>query len=123
MASRVTVKDLGWRSIKAGALGLNGRGVKVGILANAGAKDGTQIADYAAFNEFGTSSIPARPFLRQTWDTLTVRADPSCPVCGDDPSVTGLVDYEQFCAVPGAGSDGYAAGAGHDGAAGTGAAV
>jgi adenylyltransferase/sulfurtransferase len=37
--------------------------------------------------------------LRQTWDALTVRADPSCPVCGEDPSITGLVDYEEFCGV------------------------
>ncbi|HKI57202.1 MAG TPA: molybdopterin-synthase adenylyltransferase MoeB [Trueperaceae bacterium] len=25
--------------------------------------------------------------------------DPGCPVCGDDPSVTELVDYEAFCGV------------------------
>jgi adenylyltransferase/sulfurtransferase len=40
--------------------------------------------------------------LRQTWDTLTVRADPDCPVCGQAPTVTSLVDYEQFCGMPGA---------------------
>jgi adenylyltransferase/sulfurtransferase len=42
--------------------------------------------------------------LRQTWDTLTVRADPECPVCGEQPSVTSLVDYEDFCGMPGAAS-------------------
>jgi sulfur-carrier protein adenylyltransferase/sulfurtransferase len=40
--------------------------------------------------------------LRQTWDSLTVRADPDCPICGDAPTVTSLVDYEQFCGMPGA---------------------
>jgi adenylyltransferase/sulfurtransferase len=40
--------------------------------------------------------------LRQTWDSLTVRADPECPVCGESPTVTSLVDYEQFCGMPGA---------------------
>jgi adenylyltransferase/sulfurtransferase len=40
--------------------------------------------------------------LRQTWDTLTVRANPECPVCGESPTVTSLVDYEQFCGMPGA---------------------
>ncbi|HEX5969380.1 MAG TPA: molybdopterin-synthase adenylyltransferase MoeB [Intrasporangium sp.] len=40
--------------------------------------------------------------LRQTWDTLTVRADPACPVCGDDPAITELIDYVEFCGVPGA---------------------
>jgi sulfur-carrier protein adenylyltransferase/sulfurtransferase len=46
--------------------------------------------------------------LRQTWDSLTVRADPDCPVCGESPTVTSLVDYDQFCGMPGA-SDAQAA--------------
>ncbi len=28
---------------------------------------------------------------------IEVRRDPECPVCGDAPSITGLVDYEAFC--------------------------
>jgi adenylyltransferase/sulfurtransferase len=40
--------------------------------------------------------------LRQTWDSLTVRANPGCPVCGEAPTVTSLVDYEHFCGMPGA---------------------
>jgi adenylyltransferase/sulfurtransferase len=39
--------------------------------------------------------------LRQSWDTLTVRKDPDCAVCGDSPTVTALVDYEGFCSMPG----------------------
>jgi adenylyltransferase/sulfurtransferase len=31
--------------------------------------------------------------------TLTIERDPECPVCGDDPSVTELIDYEAFCGV------------------------
>ena len=23
--------------------------------------------------------------------------DPKCPVCGDDPTIKQLIDYEQFC--------------------------
>jgi adenylyltransferase/sulfurtransferase len=42
--------------------------------------------------------------LRQSWDTLRVRRDPSCPMCGDQPTVTELVDYEAFCGMPGASS-------------------
>ena len=41
--------------------------------------------------------------LRMTWDTLPVRRDPGCPVCGDAPTITlatGLVDYAAFCGVP-----------------------
>ena len=38
--------------------------------------------------------------LRQSWDALTVRKDPGCAVCGESPSVTELVDYEDFCGMP-----------------------
>ncbi len=31
---------------------------------------------------------------------LKLRRDPKCPVCGDNPTVTELIDYEQFCGVP-----------------------
>ncbi|MEO6143118.1 MAG: molybdopterin-synthase adenylyltransferase MoeB [Dermatophilaceae bacterium] len=39
--------------------------------------------------------------LRQSWDSLTVRKDPECAVCGESPSVTELVDYLGFCGMPG----------------------
>jgi adenylyltransferase/sulfurtransferase len=39
--------------------------------------------------------------LAMTWDTLTVRKDPACPVCGDAPTVTALVDYDELCGLPG----------------------
>jgi adenylyltransferase/sulfurtransferase len=30
---------------------------------------------------------------------LKLRRDPQCPVCGDQPTVTPLIDYAQFCGV------------------------
>lgn len=48
-----------------------------------------------------TGRLLVHDALRQTWDTLTVRADPDCPVCGDHPTVTELIDYVEFCGVPG----------------------
>ena len=30
---------------------------------------------------------------------LKLRRDPECPVCGDHPTITELIDYEQFCGV------------------------
>jgi len=39
--------------------------------------------------------------LRQSWDALTVRKDPDCAVCGTSPTVTELVDYQDFCGMPG----------------------
>src|SRR3982751_5010375 len=32
--------------------------------------------------------------------SFKLRADPSCPVCGTNPTITAPIDYEQFCGVP-----------------------
>lgn len=37
--------------------------------------------------------------LSQRWRELEVRRDPACPVCGDAPTQTELIDYEIFCGV------------------------
>ena len=37
--------------------------------------------------------------LRMRFRELKLRRDPDCPVCGDAPTVTELIDYEQFCGV------------------------
>jgi adenylyltransferase/sulfurtransferase len=29
-----------------------------------------------------------------------IRRDPTCPVCGEHPTITAPIDYEQFCGVP-----------------------
>jgi adenylyltransferase/sulfurtransferase len=34
--------------------------------------------------------------------TLNVPRDLACPVCGEHPTVTELIDYEQFCGFPSA---------------------
>src|SRR5579871_3215462 len=31
---------------------------------------------------------------------LKLRKNPECPVCGDHPTVTKLIDYQQFCGIP-----------------------
>jgi adenylyltransferase/sulfurtransferase len=31
---------------------------------------------------------------------LKLRRDPQCPLCGEHPSITQLIDYEQFCGIP-----------------------
>jgi adenylyltransferase/sulfurtransferase len=36
---------------------------------------------------------------RMRFRELKLRRDPECPVCGDNPTVTALIDYEQFCGV------------------------
>ncbi len=37
--------------------------------------------------------------LRMRFRELKLRRDPECPVCGDNPTVTELIDYEQFCGL------------------------
>ena len=39
--------------------------------------------------------------LSMRFRELKVRKNPDCPVCGDHPTVTELIDYEQFCGVRG----------------------
>lgn len=69
MANYVLDKDMGFKVTLARLSSLQGS-VKVGIFADAGSskKVHTSIAEYAAYNEFGTSHIPSRPFMRQTID-------------------------------------------------------
>ena len=51
------------------------------------------------------TGLAGRLLLVDALDTqvrsVKVRRDPGCPICGDHPSITALVDYEQFCGVPG----------------------
>lgn len=37
--------------------------------------------------------------LQMTFRELKIRKDPKCPVCGTNPTVTKLIDYEQFCGL------------------------
>ena len=32
--------------------------------------------------------------------TVRIRRDPDCPLCGDHPTITELIDYEAFCGSP-----------------------
>jgi adenylyltransferase/sulfurtransferase len=43
--------------------------------------------------------------LRMKFRELKLRKDPECPVCGENPTVTELIDYEQFCGITGTGTD------------------
>lgn len=38
--------------------------------------------------------------LSMEFREIKVRRNPNCPLCGDNPTVTELVDYEQFCGIP-----------------------
>jgi adenylyltransferase/sulfurtransferase len=38
--------------------------------------------------------------LGMNFRTLKLRKNPDCPVCGTHPTVTELIDYDQFCGIP-----------------------
>ena len=38
--------------------------------------------------------------LSMQFRTLKLRRDPECPVCGDNPTQTELIDYQEFCGIP-----------------------
>src|SRR5258708_14759208 len=40
--------------------------------------------------------------LSMEFRTMKLRRDPACPVCGDHPTVTSLIDYQHFCGIPAA---------------------
>jgi molybdopterin/thiamine biosynthesis adenylyltransferase len=40
--------------------------------------------------------------LRMKFRELKLRRAPDCPVCGPNPTITSYIDYEGFCALPGA---------------------
>jgi sulfur-carrier protein adenylyltransferase/sulfurtransferase len=43
--------------------------------------------------------------LRMRFRELKLKKDPDCPVCGTHPTVTKLIDYEQFCGIHPAASE------------------
>ncbi len=38
--------------------------------------------------------------LKMKFREFKLRRDPKCPVCGPNPTITELIDYEQFCGIP-----------------------
>ena len=38
--------------------------------------------------------------LAMSFRTLKLRKNPECPACGTHPTVTELIDYDQFCGIP-----------------------
>ena len=35
--------------------------------------------------------------LRMDWHKVRLRKNPACPLCGEKPTIKGLIDYEAFC--------------------------
>src|SRR5271169_5746014 len=37
--------------------------------------------------------------LEMQFRELRLRRDPQCPLCGENPTITKLIDYQQFCGI------------------------
>ena len=83
---KVTVKRTGGKKLQrllreAGKGGVSG--VKVGFFSTAKYEDGTPVAAVAAWNEFGTKTIPERPFFRRALAEVGRTGSPiSSAACG-----------------------------------------
>lgn len=63
-------RDLGFNRVMRDLQKLDGMEVVAGILRDSGtASNGASYVDIAAWNEYGTSRIPSRPFIRISSDT------------------------------------------------------
>ncbi len=60
-------KDMGYKRIFNDINQLDNRSVKIGLMGGEEVS-GVSVVDYAVYNEFGTSRIPARPFMSTTAD-------------------------------------------------------
>lgn len=68
MAQHTKIIDRGWFKILRQMVTAARKEVVVGLLAGKVDSEGASIADYAAYNEYGTESIPARPFMSTSFD-------------------------------------------------------
>ena len=38
--------------------------------------------------------------LEMSWSEVKLQRDAKCPICGENPTITELIDYETFCGLP-----------------------
>jgi adenylyltransferase/sulfurtransferase len=51
----------------------------------------------AGFGEPLVGRLMVYDALEMSYRSIKVRKDPNCALCGENPSITGLIDYEDFC--------------------------
>lgn len=65
MPVTIVDKDYGFKRVELDIKKLRGRSIRIGLMGNE-EYEGTSVVDIAAYNEFGTTHIPARPFMAKT---------------------------------------------------------
>ena len=38
--------------------------------------------------------------LSMEFRVVKTKRNPACPLCGDNPTISELIDYEEFCGIP-----------------------
>ena len=38
--------------------------------------------------------------LSMEFRIMKIKQDPNCPLCGENPTINELIDYDQFCGTP-----------------------
>ena len=54
--------------------------------------------------------------LSMSFEEVRLRKNPNCPICSENPTLTELIDYEQFCGMPAHDHSLYTAGGGQNNA-------
>jgi len=68
-------RDLGWQKIKRELEKAARLEVAVGIQQGTTGAEGASVAEYAAYNEYGTDKIPSRPFMATSFDESKPQID------------------------------------------------
>jgi sulfur-carrier protein adenylyltransferase/sulfurtransferase len=72
-------------------------GVLPGVIGTIQATEAIKIL--AGIGETLTGRLMLYDALSMRFRELKLRRNPNCPVCGDNPTVTELIDYEMFCGI------------------------
>lgn len=70
-------------------------GVLPGIIGSLQAMEAIKIILHAGTPPLG--KLVHYDALNTNFKTFNLRKDPHCPLCGDNPTITSLIDYEEFC--------------------------
>lgn len=73
-------------------------GVLPGIIGSLQAAEAVKLI--LGIGELLTGQLMLFDALDARFRQVKVHKDPNCPVCGENPTVTELIDYEQFCGIP-----------------------
>lgn len=74
-------------------------GVLPGIIGTLQASEAIKVL--LGIGEIASGKLLLFDALSFSFDTVNLRKNPNCLVCGTHPQLTELIDYNQFCGVPG----------------------